>query len=312
MLTTITEALQSRSTILAECAIAERLRRMDDIELHPLLFNTPLIYQQRGRKRMEEIYGEYRQVALDAKLPILLYAPTWRVDRKRILLHEKGPLLNRDAVGFMRKLQEKWQHPDSPIFLGGLLGPKNDCYIPEESLVAHEAKDFHSYQIQELVEAGVDCILAQTMPALSEALGMAQELSERSTPYLISFVIDSGGKLLDSTPLIDAIKTIDQETQKPPTGYMVNCVYPTSICADKQPMALFDKLIGIQANSSSKSHDQLDGSSSLQQDSLQDWGEQMIKLNRDFGVKILGGCCGTDTTYLRYIADSLSEPLLPI
>jgi homocysteine S-methyltransferase len=30
--------------ILAECAVAERLRRLPGVELHPTLFNTPLIY----------------------------------------------------------------------------------------------------------------------------------------------------------------------------------------------------------------------------------------------------------------------------
>lgn len=304
--TEFTQTLQSNHAILAECAIAERLRRMDDIELHPLLFNTPLIYQEKGRKRMGEIYGEYRKIALDAKIPILLYAPTWRVDRERIKLDKKGPTLNRDAVKFMRKLQEKWQHPESSIFIGGLTGPKNDCYSPEEALSTDESKSFHSYQIQELVKAGVDCILAQTMPALSEALGMAQAIGENGTPYLISFVINNKGKLLDSTPLFEAIKLIDQETKQAPTGYMVNCVYPTFIRAEKQPMELFERLIGIQANASSKTHDQLEGSASLLQDSLADWSEKMVQLNRDFGIKILGGCCGTDGTYLRSLVNSLS------
>jgi S-methylmethionine-dependent homocysteine/selenocysteine methylase len=84
---------------------------------------------------------------------------------------------------------------------------------------------------------------------------------------------------------------------------MVNCVYPTFICAERQPAALFERLIGIQANSSSLDHTELDGASVLHQDDLQHWGENMLRLNSEFGVKILGGCCGTDNTYLQYLAD---------
>ena len=65
------------------------------------------------------------------------------------------------------------------------------------------------------------------------------------------------------------------------------------------------RLIGIQANSSSKDHAQLDGAEELQQDPLSDWGREMLQLNKEYGVKILGGCCGTDHTYLRYLAESL-------
>jgi methionine synthase I (cobalamin-dependent) len=33
--------------------------------------------------------------------------------------------------------------------------------------------------------------------------------------------------------------------------------------------------------------------------SREEWIEEMLKLNRHHGVKILGGCCGTDDNYLR-------------
>jgi hypothetical protein len=47
--------------ILAEAAIAERLRPMDGITLHPTLFNTPLIDDEQGsetplRESNEKLY----------------------------------------------------------------------------------------------------------------------------------------------------------------------------------------------------------------------------------------------------------------
>lgn len=303
----IEELLRDQSCILAECAIAERLRRMDDIELHPTLFNTPLIYDETGSRRMREIYSQYHQIALDAKLPILLYAPTWRVNRQRIGEGGMTRTLNRDAVRFMLDLKAHWHHEDSPVYIGGLIGPKNDCYSPEQALSVAEAEQFHAWQINELVEAGVDCILAQTMPALTEASGMAKALEQTGTPYIISFVIGKNGRILDGTTLPGAVKRMDEQLRTPPAAYMVNCVYPTFIRPDEQPAELFGRLLGIQANASSKTHDELEGSQSLQQDSLEDWGKHMVRLHREFGVKILGGCCGTDDTYLRYVARILSQ-----
>ncbi|HKJ65950.1 MAG TPA: hypothetical protein VJ969_11145 [Desulfopila sp.] len=63
-------------------------------------------------------------------------------------------------------------------------------------------------------------------------------------------------------------------------------------------------MIGIQANSSSLDHSELDGSEILHRDDLQHWGESMLRLNHDYGVKILGGCCGTDNSYLRFLAEN--------
>jgi S-methylmethionine-dependent homocysteine/selenocysteine methylase len=124
-------------------------------------------------------------------------------------------------------------------------------------------------------------------------------LCRTDKPYVISFVIDKAATVLDGTPLAEAVNIIDQEAAQPPSGYMVNCVYPTFIRAEQQQPSLFTRLIGIQANASSKDHAELDGAAELQQDPLSDWTTEMVRLNREFGLKILGGCCGTDDTYLR-------------
>ena len=296
-------ALELCPVIFTECAISERLRRRTDIELHPTLFNTPLIYEETGRKRLTEIYDEYRAIALKAHLPILLCAPTWRIDEKRIKAAGFDSSMNRDALKFMIGFSQERQHTESPLFIGGLIGPKNDCYMPDASPSREESAAYHSWQVEQLAEGGASVVVAQTIPSVGEGLGMADALGRSGVPYIISFVADRYGRVLDTTPLDEAIRIIDNATAHPPAGYMVNCVYPTFLNAENQPEGFFDRLIGIQANASSRDHDQLEGSEQLLQDPLSDWGREMIKLNRRFGVKILGGCCGTDDTYLSFLAE---------
>jgi homocysteine S-methyltransferase len=299
------KTLEAASCMLTEAAIAERLRRRDDVQLHPTLFNTPLIYEENGRRALTDIYGQYREIAREAGLPVLLCAPTWRVDRNRIAEAGFTSELNLDAVKFMRGLQSRWQDASSPLFIGGLVGPKNDCYKADEALSATEAEAYHAWQITQLADGGVDVVICQTFPAVSEALGVARACAAAGVTSLISFVINRQGLVLDGTPIAEAVAQVDAATDTNPAGYMVNCVFPTFLLPKIQPAALFTRLIGIQANASSLDHEQLDGSIVLKQDALEDWGELMLALNRDYGVKILGGCCGTDDTYLRYLAKSV-------
>lgn len=297
----VTTLLES-PLMLTEAAISERLRRRDDVTLHPILFNTPLIYDEYGRQCLTEIYGQYREIAREADLPLLLCAPTWRVDRARTAAAGFDASLNRDAVNFMIELRDRWQDRRSPVFVGGLIGPKNDCYTPAQALSAEEAEMYHGWQIGELAQAGVEVVIGQTFPAVSEALGVARACTRAGIAHLISFVINRHGRVLDGTVLADAIASIDRETAGGPTGYMVNCVHPSFLLPSQQQPTLFARLVGIQANSSSLDHEQLDGAAELKQDDMRAWGEQMLQLNREYGVKILGGCCGTDDSYLRYIA----------
>jgi homocysteine S-methyltransferase len=300
------EALATYPLILTECAIAERLRRNPAIKIHPTLFNTPLLYDSLGRAKLKEIYLEYRQTARAAGLPVLLCAPTWRIDKKRLAESGFSPGIIEEAVRFIRAIGEETIAAESPFYTGGLIAPKNDCYAPEQALAREEAASYHAYQVQLLAKSQVDVIVAQTIPAVSEACGMGDAISGvTDIPYLMSFVINRQGNVLDGTPLAAAIDCLDRSVARPPLGYMVNCVYPTFLRAETQP-ELFQRVVGIQANSSSLDHAQLDGAATLQQDSLADWGNRMIELNSRYGVKILGGCCGTDNSYLDYIVANRS------
>jgi len=293
------ELLDKAPFILAEAAIAERLRRMPEITLHPSLFNTPLIYQPAAAKLMAGLYRQYRDIAAEASIPIFHTAPTWRLDQERIAAAGVPRSINADAVQYLRTLQRSWQLEESPIVVGALLGPRNDCYRPEEALSTEEARKFHAWQADELAAAGAEFLLAQTMPSVREATGIAQAMAATGLPYFVSFVIDRQGRVLDGNPLPDAVEKIDAALERPPSGYLVNCTFPTFLCASEQPAALFQRLIGLQANASSKDLSELDGADELAQDSITDWAGAMAELHQDYGLKILGGCCGTDDQFLR-------------
>ena len=69
---------------------------------------------------------------------------------------------------------------------------------------------------------------------------------------------------------------------------------------------MFRRLGGFQANASSRDPCDLDGADELEVDDVDEWGRQMVRLNREFGVKILGGCCGTGTEHLRALVRGLA------
>jgi S-methylmethionine-dependent homocysteine/selenocysteine methylase len=289
--------------IIMEGAVIERLRRSNTSSgLHPSLINAPLIYTDKGQKDLSDIYNSYIEIAKHAELPFIMCAPTWRANRQRVV--ESGfPLhINIDAVNFMKKIRDDQKEFADHIKIGGIVGCKNDCYKPEEALSVSESLQFHSWQIDQLVKSGVDFIIAETLPQIDEAQGISQAIGQTNTPYIISFVISRKGLILDGTPLTDAIYKIDQSTTNKPLGYAINCAYPTFLRANHQPKQLFKRLVGYIANASSLDQCDLDGSETLESDDLTEWGNEMLKLNRHYNVKILGGCCGTDEGHINYIA----------
>ena len=166
---------------------------------------------------------------------------------------------------------------------------------------------FHAWQANRLSAAGADFLLAATLPAVPEAIGIALAMQGNQTPYIISFVINRTGRIIDGTRLEQAFREIDAAASKPPLGYMINCSYPSFLNIETLPQTVLTRLIGFQANSSSLNHSELDGAQTLQTEDVSDWGRRMVDLNRKFGVKILGGCCGTGREHLEYIVEHIQD-----
>ena len=299
--------LEARRFILAEASVVEVLRRSGRIKLHPQLVHSPLIYDEVGREELSKLYCTYISIAEKAGVPMIVLAPTWRSDREKLSEAGIKKNLNRDSVDFMKEISGRFGTWKENIFIGGCLGPKNDCYDPVEALSVKEGFEFHSWQIQRLAESGVDFLIAETVPAVTEATGMAHAMSKTELPFFISFVINRRGRVRDGTRLEQAFSVIDSACERPPKGYWVNCSHPSFLCMNEQPVTVLSRFYGIQANASSLDQTELEGAETLQMDAIPDWGRQMVELNAKYGVKILGGCCGTGPDHLQYLVDNIKR-----
>lgn len=301
MINPIKDPIAAHDFILMEGAVIEILRRDGKVSFHPELIHAPLIYDTEGSKELVSIFKAYLNVAKEKDIPYIMCTPTWRANKANVRKSGIQESVNRDAVRFMEKLREEAGDFGKKIMIGGTVGPKNDCYTPSAGLSKKEAEEFHAWQLSELQKGGVDFIIAETIPNVQEAMGIACAAAKLNLDYIISFVISRNGKILDGTAIGDAITLIDSQVSKVPLGFAVNCAHPSFLCADRQSKGVFDRLIAYLANASSLDHCDLENSDCLHVDDVAHWGDEMLRLNREFGIRILGGCCGTDQRHLEYL-----------
>ncbi len=306
-----TKAVSFFPHIITEGSIVERLKREFNYPLDELLSNALMIYDESGKVLLEKIYREYINIAESSNLPIMLLTPTWRANKERTaIVNVDMKIINTDAFAFVDKIRKSYGSFSEMIYIGGLTGCKGDAYKPGEALSEEEAFSFHKEQMQILSSAGVDFLFASTLPALSEAKGIAHSMSVTNLDYVISFVIRDNGKLLDGTSIIDAIRIIDGSVSSPPIFYLTNCIHPDVLhksfhnLEDKDGI-LRKRLFGIQANASCKSPEELDTLEELDADTPANWAKGMVDLNKKYNLKILGGCCGTDARFISSIVDLL-------
>jgi homocysteine S-methyltransferase len=332
---TFPDSLTVEPAILAEGSVIERLRRDPARPLDPHILHASWVEEPAGRAALEKLYREYLDIGSAHALPMLVLTPTWRasLDRVRAAIDtgttgmaaagasaaaEDGDAgaaavmrrLNQAGCTFLRDLRATYGAFASRIFVGGLLGPRGDAYDPRDALPADEAETYHRGQAEALAAAGVDVLVAATLPAFSEALGIARALASTRAPYMLSFVLRPAGTLPDGTPLHKAIEHIDRATGPSPLGYLINCVHPrvfVEACTRELACApgLRNRILGLQANTSDLSPEALDGRETLASEDPEAFADAMLCAHTQLGIKLLGGCCGTDARHIEAIAKRL-------
>ena len=174
---------EQSACILGEGAVIERLRRNSELDLDPQIVNSAFIYDQKKRAALSAIYRQYLDIGLKFHLPLLLSTPTWRASQERIAAagYEKKDV-NADNFRFLDAIRNSYADYAHKVVICGLLSCRGDAYNQKEALTAADAHAFHSWQANRLAHAGVDFLLAATLPAFSEAAGLASALAGTGKP----------------------------------------------------------------------------------------------------------------------------------
>ncbi len=169
------------------------------------------------------------------------------------------------------------------------------------------AQQLHTPQITAMAKAGVDMISAITMTNIAEAIGITRAASEAGLPVVISFTVETDGRLPTGDKLSEAIEAVDQATGNAPAYYMINCAHPDHFrgtVATGEPWTA--RVGGLRANASRLSHAELDEAEELDEGDPEEFG----RLSSDFAhilpnLRVVGGCCGTDIRHVGCVAHNL-------
>lgn len=275
----------------------------------PLFAAFHLLKTADGTQALREYYKPYVSIARERGLGFVLESPTWRASRRWAgeLGYSKEDLeaLNRKAIALMDEIRSAVDDA-IPCVVSGCIGPQDDGYSPSVSLSAEQAEEYHSIQIATFSETSADMVTAITMTYPNEAIGVARAAAASGMPVAISFTLETDGRLPNGQALSDAIQQVDEATHESVAYYMSNCAHPTHFegaLAANEPWR--ERIKGLRANASTKSHAELDEAEDLDEGDPADLGRRFAALRESLpGLKVLGGCCGTDERHLAAIVDA--------
>ncbi len=264
-----------------------------------------LLTRDGGEDALRRYFEPYVRIARDSGLGIVLETATWRAspDWAGRLGHAPDRLaaLNRRAVGLLEELRVEYETDSTAIVISGCIGPRGDGYVVGDAMTAEEAEAYHATQIATFAETAADLVTAITMTYVDEAVGIVEAARAAGLPVVVSFTVETDGRLPSGQSLREAIEEVDARTEGYPAYFMVNCAHPSHFDAVLEPgTAWTDRVMGLRANASRLSHAELDEAEELDMGNPEELALEYVALRASLPrLTVLGGCCGTDHRHIE-------------
>jgi len=275
------------------------------IEIREFATHT-LLPDPNGRKALADYYRSFLSLANRYNAGFLLGSPTWKahmhwaanLGASEQELHDA----NRDAVTFIGKLRDEFADNSQPIVLSASIGPRGDAYAPNARVAADEAQRYHSKQINWLADTEIDMLTALTLTQTEEAIGLVRAAEAAELPIVISFTVETNGRLPSGQPLGEAVAAVDDATHANAAYFMVNCAHPDHFFDAFDGAQWTHRVRGLRCNASRLSHAELDQCEVLDDGNPKELASQYSELiKRMPWLNIFGGCCGTDIRHVKEI-----------
>ena len=268
----------------------------------------PLLRDDAGTAALRRYFERYATLARDHGAGFVLESPTWRANPRwaeRLgYSPEELDALNRRAIELMAELRDEYAGDSTPIVISGCIGPHDDGYDPSVILTPDAAQEYHSVQIATFADTDADMVTAITMTYAGEAIGVVRAAAAAGMPAVISFTLETDGRLPSGQELGDAIAETDAATGSGPAYYMINCAHPTHFEHVLGDEPWRERLRGLRANASTMSHAELDEAEELDDGDPEDLAARYAGLAGKLpSLNVLGGCCGTDHRHVTSVCE---------
>jgi homocysteine S-methyltransferase len=190
----------------------------------------PLVDTAEGQAALRRYYTPFLELSRDRDVGFVLSAPTWRAnaDWGALLGYDIDGLaaINRRAVAFAEAVRDEVMGPGERdgVVIEAFVGPRSDAYRPTVTMPAAEAERYHRAQLRALADTGTQQVNGITLAYTDEAIGIVRAATAVGLRVVISFTVETDGRLPTGPSIEEAITTVDNATDGASAGFMIKCV----------------------------------------------------------------------------------------
>ncbi len=301
----------SGDTFITDGGMETTLVFDDGIDL-PHFASFPLLDHESGIEALRAYYTSYVAIAAERAVGIVLDTPTWRAnpDWGELLGYSAEALaeVNRRGVALLQEVRAGAGDAVPDVVISGCMGPRGDGYRVDTQMTADEAQRYHEAQVVTFANTDADLVSSLTLTYADEAIGVVRAAEAAGIPSVISFTVETDGRLPSGQSLGEAIEEVDAKTDRSVAYFMINCAHPTHFADVLEEGGDWrNRIRGLRANASEKSHAELDAADELDAGDPQALAGHYRELQTRLpNLNVVGGCCGTSHVHVAEICAAVT------
>ena len=223
-------------------------------------------------------------------------------------LADRARELNRRAATLAREAADEATTADRPRFVAGSMGP-GTRFASLGQIRYAELRDLYAEQALGLLEGGVDLFLIETqfdllgLKAAMNGCRLAMAELDREVPLQVQVTIELTGRMLPGTEIGAALVALDAMG---PDVIGINCATgPEEMSEHLRHLSQYCRVpVSVLPNAGLPSV--VDGHMHYDL-SAEDFVAHQVRFIEEFGVDVVGGCCGTTPEFIRQLAEAAAR-----
>lgn len=241
-----------------------------------------------------QLQKEFLQAGSD-----VIYAPTFSANRVKLEqfgMEDKVKDYNIRLVGLSKQAVNE---SGKSALVAGDISPTGEFTEPFGEMTFKEMTEIYKEQAEALNEAGADLIVIETMMSLTEIRAAVFACREFKKPVFVTITVDEHGKTLTGATALSCLISLQGMGI---SAFGLNCSYGADKMADIIKEITPYAEIPVIAKPNAGQPDE-DGCYNLTPDKMARDTQQLLK----YGVKILGGCCGSTPDHIKALRKTIDD-----
>ncbi|MEM7426113.1 MAG: betaine--homocysteine S-methyltransferase [Pseudomonadota bacterium] len=260
--------------------------------------DPPELWNVDHPERVRELHREFIEAGAD-----IILTNTFGCNHYRLMLHKAEDRVHELNMAAAENARVEADASGREVLVAGSMGPTGEIFEPVGTLSIVDARVAFAAQAEALKEGGADVLWIETISGREELQAAVEGASAAGLPVICTMSFDTNGRtMMGITP--QDFAGLASGLSQPPAAIGANCgTGAAELVATVLGITEADPEAVVVAKANCGVPEFVEGE--IVYSGTPDLMSDYVRLARNAGARIIGGCCGTTPDHLRAMRTAL-------